>query len=116
VVVPSAKKPWGIQLLRLSLRMYLNIPMIYCSQESSCFGDNKDYSSLGDYKFEIESQEVRDEKRVKNSQAQKIIQGRKIDDIDKDAYITLVDETQGRYGDDLMFDTCILDDEEVFAG
>ncbi|GJS84569.1 hypothetical protein Tco_0751110 [Tanacetum coccineum] len=30
--------------------------------------------------------------------------------------ITLIDETQGRYGDDLMFDTCVLDDEEVFAG
>ncbi|GKD43776.1 hypothetical protein Tco_1268421, partial [Tanacetum coccineum] len=43
-------------------------------------------------------------------------QGRKIDDIDKDAEITLIDETQGRYGDDLMFDTGVLDDEEVFAG
>ncbi|GJT39407.1 hypothetical protein Tco_0939272 [Tanacetum coccineum] len=43
-------------------------------------------------------------------------QGRKIDDIDKDAEITLVDETQGRYGDDLMFDTSVCDDEEVFAG
>ncbi|GJS23132.1 hypothetical protein Tco_0451764 [Tanacetum coccineum] len=43
-------------------------------------------------------------------------QGRKIHDIDKDAEITLVDETQGRYGDDLMFDTGVLDDEEVFAG
>ncbi|GJY52118.1 hypothetical protein Tco_0442965 [Tanacetum coccineum] len=43
-------------------------------------------------------------------------QGRKIDDIDKDAKITLIDETQGRYGDDLMFDTCVLDDEVVFAG
>ncbi|GJU01071.1 putative ribonuclease H-like domain-containing protein [Tanacetum coccineum] len=32
-------------------------------------------------------------------------QGRKINDIDKDAEITLVDETQRRYGDDLMFDT-----------
>ncbi|GJX05425.1 hypothetical protein Tco_0191341 [Tanacetum coccineum] len=41
---------------------------------------------------------------------------RKIDDIDKDAEITLVDETQGGYGDDLMFDTSVLDDEEVFAG
>ncbi|GJU98669.1 hypothetical protein Tco_1327940 [Tanacetum coccineum] len=40
----------------------------------------------------------------------------KIDDIDKDAEITLVDETQGRCGDDLMFDTGVLDDEEVFAG
>ncbi|GKA76780.1 hypothetical protein Tco_0783241 [Tanacetum coccineum] len=32
-------------------------------------------------------------------------QGRKFDGIDKDAEITLVDETQGMYGDDLMFDT-----------
>ncbi|GKC80697.1 hypothetical protein Tco_1131471 [Tanacetum coccineum] len=43
-------------------------------------------------------------------------QGRKINDIDKDAKITLVDETQRRYGDDLMFDTGVFDDEEVFAG
>ncbi|GJY24903.1 hypothetical protein Tco_0399629 [Tanacetum coccineum] len=43
-------------------------------------------------------------------------QGRKIDDIDKDIEITLIDETQGRYGDDLMFDKGILDNEEVFAG
>ncbi|GKD00523.1 hypothetical protein Tco_1170797 [Tanacetum coccineum] len=43
-------------------------------------------------------------------------QGRKIDDIDKDVEVTLVDETQGRYGDDLVFDTTILDGEEVFAG
>ncbi|GKA70604.1 hypothetical protein Tco_0776743 [Tanacetum coccineum] len=27
------QKPWGIQLLRLGLRMYLNFPMIHCSQE-----------------------------------------------------------------------------------
>ncbi|GKF34089.1 hypothetical protein Tco_0107289, partial [Tanacetum coccineum] len=51
-------------------------------------------------------------RRVKNSQSQKTIQ----DDIDKDAKITLVDETHGRYGDDLVFDTTILDGEEVFAG
>ncbi|GJW30199.1 hypothetical protein Tco_0047074 [Tanacetum coccineum] len=43
-------------------------------------------------------------------------QGRKIDDIDKDVEITLIDETQGGYGDDLMFYTGVLDDEEVFAG
>ncbi|GJY80044.1 hypothetical protein Tco_0492795 [Tanacetum coccineum] len=41
-------------------------------------------------------------------------QGRKIDDIDKDAEITLVDETQGRYGDEEMFDTGVLDGDEVF--
>ncbi|GKG14995.1 hypothetical protein Tco_0354595, partial [Tanacetum coccineum] len=42
-------------------------------------------------------------------------QGRKIDDIDKDAEITLVDETQGRYGDDIMFDVSVLDGDEVLA-
>ncbi|GJV77557.1 hypothetical protein Tco_1509141 [Tanacetum coccineum] len=41
-------------------------------------------------------------------------QGRKIADIDADAEVTLVDETQGR-NDEEMFDTCILDGEEVFA-
>ncbi|GJX15656.1 hypothetical protein Tco_0216488 [Tanacetum coccineum] len=42
-------------------------------------------------------------------------QGRKIDDIDKDAEITLVDETQGRYGDDIMFDVSDLAGEEAQA-
>ncbi|GJR88918.1 hypothetical protein Tco_0212929 [Tanacetum coccineum] len=39
-------------------------------------------------------------------------QGRKIDEINQDAEVTLVDETQGRYGDNLMFDTGVLDMEE----
>ncbi|GKC39988.1 hypothetical protein Tco_1052372, partial [Tanacetum coccineum] len=43
-------------------------------------------------------------------------QGRKIDDINVDAEITLVDETQGRHDDNPMFDTGVLNDEEVFAG
>ncbi|GJU82259.1 hypothetical protein Tco_1284624 [Tanacetum coccineum] len=42
-------------------------------------------------------------------------QGRKNDDIDKDTEITLVDETQGRYGDKEMFNTGVLDDDEVLA-
>ncbi|GKE77519.1 hypothetical protein Tco_1543639, partial [Tanacetum coccineum] len=41
---------------------------------------------------------------------------RKIDDIDVDEEITLVDETQGRYNDDLMFEKCVMNNEEVFAG
>ncbi|GKD99969.1 hypothetical protein Tco_1387953 [Tanacetum coccineum] len=40
---------------------------------------------------------------------------RKIDDIDKDADITLVDETRGRYGDDIMFDVSDFACEEVFV-
>ncbi|GKC54377.1 hypothetical protein Tco_1077122 [Tanacetum coccineum] len=42
-------------------------------------------------------------------------QERKIDDIDKDKEITLVDETQRRYGDDIMFDVSVLAGEEVFV-
>ncbi|GJX74255.1 hypothetical protein Tco_0312850 [Tanacetum coccineum] len=42
-------------------------------------------------------------------------QERKIDDIDKDVEIILVDETQGRYGDDIMFDVSDLAGEEVFV-
>ncbi|GKB64467.1 hypothetical protein Tco_0920653, partial [Tanacetum coccineum] len=41
-------------------------------------------------------------------------QGRKIVDIDADVEVTLVDETQGR-NDEEMFDTSIIDGEEVFS-
>ncbi|GJR49827.1 hypothetical protein Tco_1400348 [Tanacetum coccineum] len=40
-------------------------------------------------------------------------QGRKIDDIDKDAEIILVDESQGSYGDDLMFEGQDVAEKEV---
>ncbi|GJU09979.1 hypothetical protein Tco_1132375 [Tanacetum coccineum] len=42
-------------------------------------------------------------------------QGRKINEINQDAEVTLVDETQGRYGDNLMFDTGVLDNEQDMA-
>ncbi|GJX31025.1 ribonuclease H-like domain-containing protein [Tanacetum coccineum] len=42
-------------------------------------------------------------------------QGRKITDIDQDAEVTLVDETQGRYDDAQMFDTDVFNGEEVFV-
>ncbi|GKA80055.1 hypothetical protein Tco_0786651 [Tanacetum coccineum] len=40
-------------------------------------------------------------------------QGRKIVDLDADAEVTLVDEAQGRNDDNLMFDTRVLDEQEV---
>ncbi|GJV75444.1 putative ribonuclease H-like domain-containing protein, partial [Tanacetum coccineum] len=40
-------------------------------------------------------------------------QGRSIEDIDADIDVSLVDETQERQDDDLMFDTGILDDVEM---
>ncbi|GKE02413.1 hypothetical protein Tco_1390396, partial [Tanacetum coccineum] len=42
-------------------------------------------------------------------------QGRRIEDIDTDAEVTLVNETQERQDEDLMFDTGVLDDDEVFV-
>ncbi|GJS05975.1 retrovirus-related pol polyprotein from transposon TNT 1-94 [Tanacetum coccineum] len=42
-------------------------------------------------------------------------QGRSIKDIDKDAKVSLVDETQGRSDDEEMFDTDALIGNEVFA-
>ncbi|GKE02487.1 hypothetical protein Tco_1390470 [Tanacetum coccineum] len=41
--------------------------------------------------------------------------GWKIDDIDQDAEVTLVNETQGRYDDAQMFDTNVFNGEEVFV-
>nr|GEV81539.1 retrovirus-related Pol polyprotein from transposon TNT 1-94 [Tanacetum cinerariifolium] len=35
----GAKKPWRIPLLKLGLRMYLNIPMIHCSQKGRRIDD-----------------------------------------------------------------------------
>ncbi|GJW94157.1 retrotransposon protein, putative, ty1-copia subclass [Tanacetum coccineum] len=40
-------------------------------------------------------------------------QGRKIANLDVDAEVTLIDETQGRNDKDLMFDTGVLDEQEV---
>ncbi|GJT49097.1 hypothetical protein Tco_0975254 [Tanacetum coccineum] len=39
-------------------------------------------------------------------------QGRKIADLDADAEVTLVDETQEMNDDNLMFDTCVLEEQE----
>ncbi|GKE09096.1 hypothetical protein Tco_1412647 [Tanacetum coccineum] len=41
-------------------------------------------------------------------------QGRKIADLDADTEVTLIDETQGRNDEDLMFDIGVLNGDEVF--
>ncbi|GJS23270.1 hypothetical protein Tco_0451902, partial [Tanacetum coccineum] len=42
-----------------------------------------------------------------------LLVGREIADIDADAEVTLIDETLGGNDDNLMFDTCVLDEQEV---
>ncbi|GJX68603.1 putative ribonuclease H-like domain-containing protein [Tanacetum coccineum] len=61
--------------------------------------------------------ESSDEESLGEEDASK--QRRKINDIDDDEGVTLVDETvenQGRFNDEEMFDRGVLNDEEVFAG
>ncbi|GKG43648.1 hypothetical protein Tco_0482741, partial [Tanacetum coccineum] len=41
--------------------------------------------------------------------------GRKIADLDADVEVTLIDESQGRNDDEMMFDTGVLDGDEVFV-
>ncbi|GJX70965.1 putative ribonuclease H-like domain-containing protein [Tanacetum coccineum] len=43
-----------------------------------------------------------------------LYKGRKIADLDADTKVTLIDETQGRDDEDLMFDTGVLNGDEVF--
>ncbi|GJR00383.1 hypothetical protein Tco_0523367 [Tanacetum coccineum] len=68
--------------------------------------------------------QVLDLEKAKSDQAIKIAslkkredaskQGRRIKNIDADAEVTLVNETQERQDEDLMFDTGVLDDDEMF--
>ncbi|GKG26820.1 hypothetical protein Tco_0402523, partial [Tanacetum coccineum] len=51
-------------------------------------------------------------RRVKSSKDQESL-GADVEDIDADVDVTLVDETQERQDDDLMFDTGVLEDDEM---
>ncbi|GJW44962.1 putative ribonuclease H-like domain-containing protein [Tanacetum coccineum] len=71
---------------------------------------------------EITNLKLRVKKRVEYSDDESLgaqedasNQGRSIEDIDKDAEVSLVDETQGRSNDAKMFDTDTLIGNEVFA-
>ncbi|GKE46994.1 hypothetical protein Tco_1478252, partial [Tanacetum coccineum] len=67
------------------------------------------------YKVGISARIVSSDEASLGDQEDASKHGRKIDNIDKDVEITLVDETQGRYGDDIMFDVSDLASEEVFV-
>ncbi|GJQ90302.1 hypothetical protein Tco_0001441 [Tanacetum coccineum] len=51
--------------------------------------------------------------KSRTSGLKRLRKGRKIADIDADEKVTLIDETQGRNDDNLMFDTGVLDEQEV---
>ncbi|GJW22407.1 hypothetical protein Tco_0033029 [Tanacetum coccineum] len=79
-------------------------------------GGSRTYKLKRLYKISRSARVVSSEEASLGDQKVASKQGRKIDDIDADAEITLADESHGRHNDDLMFDTGVLNDEEVFAG
>ncbi|GKA27568.1 putative ribonuclease H-like domain-containing protein [Tanacetum coccineum] len=142
----GAKKPWGILLLKLGLRMYLNFPMIHCSQEliELCTNLQKKVLDLEKTKTtqanEIASLKRRAKKleKKRSSRTHKLKrlykvglsarvessgdeadlgedaskQGRRINAIDADEDITLVNVQNV---DEEMFDVDALDGEKVFV-
>ncbi|GJX69505.1 hypothetical protein Tco_0305232 [Tanacetum coccineum] len=52
-------------------------------------------------------------RKSRNSRPRRLRKGRKIEDLDADAEVTLVDETQEMNDDNLMFDTGVLEEQEI---
>ncbi|GJX26686.1 hypothetical protein Tco_0232982 [Tanacetum coccineum] len=67
------------------------------------------------FKIGISAQVVSSDDEGLGDQEDASNQGRKIDDIDKDVEVTLVDETQEWYDDAQIIDTNIFNGEEVFV-
>ncbi|GJT56324.1 hypothetical protein Tco_0991378 [Tanacetum coccineum] len=61
VVVPGAMKPWGILLLKLDLRVYLNIPMIHYLQEKT---KTTQYNEIASLKRRVKKLEKKDRSRT----------------------------------------------------
>ncbi|GKB88036.1 hypothetical protein Tco_0960308 [Tanacetum coccineum] len=100
--------------------MQLTDLMVLCTKLQTHVLDlekSKGCSSKEDCCFEEEDPEVRKEENVMTyslgalEDASK--QGRSIADIDVDVEVTLVDESQERQDDELMFDTRVLDTDEM---
>ncbi|GJT05882.1 hypothetical protein Tco_0840344 [Tanacetum coccineum] len=123
----GAKKPWGIQLLKLGLRMYLNFLMIHYSQETT---KSTQANEIASFKRRVKKLKKKDRSRthklkrlykvglsarVESSRDEDSLgedaskQGRRINDFDADEDITLFNE------DSEIFDVDALVGEEVFV-
>ncbi|GJX38105.1 hypothetical protein Tco_0251408 [Tanacetum coccineum] len=112
VVVPDAKTPWGTQLLELAKEI-TSLKLRVKKLEKK--GGSRTHKLIRLYKVGRSARVISSDEASLGDQEDASKQGRKIDDIDKDAKITLVYETQGMYGDEEMFDTGVLDGDEVLA-
>ncbi|GJW41241.1 hypothetical protein Tco_0067086 [Tanacetum coccineum] len=68
-------------------------------------------SEIASLKKKVKKLERRNKSRT--MRLKRLRKGRKIAYIDADVEVTLIDETQGRNDDNLMFDTGVLDEQEV---
>ncbi|GJR11981.1 hypothetical protein Tco_0794633 [Tanacetum coccineum] len=95
--------------------MQLNDLMVLCTKLQQQVLDLEKAKS--DQAIEIATLKKRVDKLEKSLGAQEDAskQGRRIEDIDADAEVTLVNETQERQDEDLMFDTGVLDGDEMFV-
>ncbi|GJU12170.1 hypothetical protein Tco_1134566 [Tanacetum coccineum] len=121
---PRCQETIGIQLLKLGLRMYLNIPMIHCSQENEIASLKRRVKKL-EKKSSTRTHKLKRlykvglTARVESSGDEEYLgedaskQGRKINAIDADEDITLVNVQDD--DDNEMFDVNVLNDEEVFV-
>nr|GEV01292.1 hypothetical protein [Tanacetum cinerariifolium] len=112
----GAKKPWGILLLKLGLRVYLNILMIHCSQKFKKEGQEVEKRNRSRthklkrlYKVSLSDrvESSRDEESLGDDASK---QERRIDAIDADEDIILVNDANKE-----MFDVDDLGGEEVFV-
>ncbi|GJX55393.1 putative ribonuclease H-like domain-containing protein [Tanacetum coccineum] len=114
VVVLGAKKSWEIQLVKLSLRMYLNFPMIHCSQERMVkkLEQKKRSRTHGLHKVGMSRKVVSsgDEEDLGEDASK---QGRRINAIDVNEDITLVNVQDD--ADNEMFVVDALNNDEVFV-
>ncbi|GJX69480.1 hypothetical protein Tco_0305207 [Tanacetum coccineum] len=137
VVVPGAKKPWGILLLELGLRVYLNILMIHCSQEKVLDLEKTkttQANEIASLKRRVKKLEKKRSSRthklkrlykvglttrVESSGDEEDLgedaskQGRRINAINGDEDIILVNVQDD--ADNEMFDVNVLNGEEVFV-
>ncbi|GKC48187.1 hypothetical protein Tco_1065909, partial [Tanacetum coccineum] len=115
--VASVPTHYNDPLLSGEDRLKLNELMELCTKPSErvlALETTKTNQALEINSLKTRVKKLEKKKGSRAHRLRRLYKGRKIADIDADAEVTLVDETQERY-DEEMFDTGILDGEEVFA-
>ncbi|GJS89631.1 hypothetical protein Tco_0772267 [Tanacetum coccineum] len=98
-------------------RMQLNELMDLCAKLSNrvLALENTNTSQASEIATLKERVKKLEKKRMSRTyKPRRLYKGRKITDLDADTKVTLIDENQGRNDKDLMFDTGILNSDEVF--